>query len=193
MALDLLEEFRPYVADRLVLGLVNLRQVSEKDFERTESGGVVMRDEARKLVLVSYQKRKQEEVVHPFLGERVAIGLLFHLQALLLARVRAPSPTALDARAAWRLATKGGAECLGRDDCGSLEVGKCADIACFRVDDLAHAGIKDLVAALALAPPARAQTVIVNGRVVVREGRLLTADEDEIAREIAATSARLAG
>jgi len=114
-------------------------------------------------------------------------------QALLLARVRAPSPTALDARAAWRLATKGGAECLGRDDCGSLEVGKCADIACFRVDDLAHAGIKDLVAALALAPPARAQTVIVNGRVVVREGRLLTADEDEIAREIAATSARLAG
>ena len=86
LALDLLEEFRPYVADRLVLGLVNLRQVSEKDFERTESGGVVMRDEARKLVLVSYQKRKQEEVVHPFLGERVAIGLLFHLQALLLAR-----------------------------------------------------------------------------------------------------------
>src|SRR5439155_273324 len=86
LALDLLEEFRPYVADRLVLGLVNLRQVSERDFERTESGGVVMRDEARKLVLVSYQKRKQEEVVHPFLGERVAVGLLFHLQALLLAR-----------------------------------------------------------------------------------------------------------
>ena len=114
-------------------------------------------------------------------------------QALLLARVRAISPTALDARAAWRLATRGGAECLGRDDCGSLEVGKRADIACFRVDDLAHAGIKDLVAALALAPPARAQTVIVNGQVVVRDGRLLTADEGEIAREVAATSARLAG
>ena len=114
-------------------------------------------------------------------------------QALLLARVRATSPTALDARAAWRLATQGGAECLGRDDCGTLEVGKCADIACFRVDDLAHAGIKDLVAALALAPPVRAHTVIVNGRAVVRDGRLLTADEDEIAREIAATSARLAG
>ena len=114
-------------------------------------------------------------------------------QALLLARVRATSPTALDARAAWRLATRGGAECLGRDDCGSLEVGMRADIACFRVDDLAHAGIKDLVAALALAPPARAQTVIVNGQVVVRDGRLLTADEGEIAREVAATSARLAG
>ena len=114
-------------------------------------------------------------------------------QALLLARVRGHSPRALDARGAWRLATKGGADCLGRDDCGILEQGKCADIACFRVDDLAHAGIKDLVAALALAPPARAQTVVVNGRVVVREGRLLTADEDKIARAIAATSARLAG
>jgi cytosine/adenosine deaminase-related metal-dependent hydrolase len=113
-------------------------------------------------------------------------------QALLLARVRAISPAALGARAALGLATQGGAECLGRDDCGTLEAGKCADIACFRVDDVAHAGIKDLVAAVALAPPARAQTVIVNGRVVVREGRLLTADEDEIARELVVTSRRLA-
>ena len=114
-------------------------------------------------------------------------------QALLLARVRATSPEALDARAAWTLATRGGAECLGRDDCGLLEAGKCADIACFRIDDLAHAGIKDPLAGLALAPPARAQMVVVNGRVVVRAGRLLTADEEEVAREIAATSARLAG
>ena len=114
-------------------------------------------------------------------------------QALLLARVRSSSPRALDARTAWRLATQGGAECLGRDDCGTLEPGKCADIACFRVDDLAHAGIKDLVAGLALAPPARAQTVVVDGRVVVRRRRLLTADEDEVARDIAATSRRLAG
>ena len=114
-------------------------------------------------------------------------------QALLLARVRSSSPSALDARTAWRLATQGGAECLGREDCGTLEPGKCADIACFRVDDLAHAGIKDLVAGLALAPPARAQTVVVNGRVVVRDGQLLTGDEDQIARDIAATSARLAG
>jgi cytosine/adenosine deaminase-related metal-dependent hydrolase len=74
-----------------------------------------------------------------------------------------------------------------------LEPGKCADIACFRVDDLGHAGIKDLVAGLALAPPSRARTVVVNGRVVVQNGRLLTGDEEEIAREIAATSARLAG
>ena len=114
-------------------------------------------------------------------------------QALLLARVRGTSPQAMDARAAWRLATRGGADCLGRDDCGTLEVGKCADIACFRVDDLAHAGIKDLLAGLALAPPARAQTVVVNGRVVVRDGRLLTADEEQVARRIAATSRQLAG
>ncbi|HET9780988.1 MAG TPA: 8-oxoguanine deaminase [Candidatus Dormibacteraeota bacterium] len=114
-------------------------------------------------------------------------------QAMLLARVSSMSPTAVDARTALRLATKGGADCLGRDDCGTLEVGKCADVACFRVDDLAHAGIKDLVAAIALAPPARAQAVVVNGRVVVREGRLLTGDEDEIAREIAGVSAGLAG
>src|SRR5206468_9906775 len=114
-------------------------------------------------------------------------------QALLLARVRNASPQALDARTAWRLATKGGADCLGRDDCGELAPGRCADVACFRVDDLAHAGIKDPLAGLALAPPARAQTVVVNGRAVVRDGRLLTADEEEIARDIAATSARLAG
>jgi cytosine/adenosine deaminase-related metal-dependent hydrolase len=120
-------------------------------------------------------------------------------QALYLARARAAmlgridAATALDARGAWRLATKGGADCLGRDDCGTLEVGKCADIALFRVDDLAHAGVADRLAGLALAPPSRASAVIVDGRVVVFDGRLLTADEDVIAREIAATSARLAG
>jgi CRISPR-associated protein Cas1 len=86
LALDLMEEFRPYLADRLALSLVNLRQLSARDFDRTESGGVTMRAEARKALLVAYQKRKQEEIVHPFLGERVPLGLIFHLQALLLAR-----------------------------------------------------------------------------------------------------------
>jgi cytosine/adenosine deaminase-related metal-dependent hydrolase len=113
-------------------------------------------------------------------------------QALLLARVRS-GPGALDARSAWRLATQGGAECLGRDDCGTLAPGKCADVAIFRVDDLSHAGMADLLAGLALAPPARAEAVVVNGRVVVSDGRLLTADEDQIAIDIAATSRRLAG
>jgi len=114
-------------------------------------------------------------------------------QALLLARARHADPQALDARTAWRIATRGGAECLGRDDCGTLEPGMCADVACFRIDDLPHAGIADPLAGLALAPPARAQTVIVNGRVVVRDGRLLTGDEDAITRDIAAMSARLRG
>jgi cytosine/adenosine deaminase-related metal-dependent hydrolase len=120
-------------------------------------------------------------------------------QALLLARGRAAmagdpdAATALDARGAWRLATAGGAACLGRDDCGTLEPGKCADVAFFRIDDLAHAGIEDPLAALALAPPARAEAVVVNGRVVVRDGRLLTGDEDQIARDIAIESKRLRG
>ena len=118
-------------------------------------------------------------------------------QAMLLARARAgmagrvDAPAALDARTAWRLATAGGADCLGRDDCGTLEVGRRADVAFFRIDDLAHAGIADALAALALAPPPRAESVVVNGKVVVREGRLLTADEAEVARDIAATSRRL--
>jgi cytosine/adenosine deaminase-related metal-dependent hydrolase len=113
-------------------------------------------------------------------------------QALLLARARVESPQALDARTALRLATAGGAACLGRSDCGVLAPGMCADIACFRVDDLAHAGIEDLVAGVVLAPPARAETVVVNGKLVVREGRLLTADETEIARDLASVSLRLA-
>ena len=113
-------------------------------------------------------------------------------QALLLARVKG-GPGALDARSAWRLATQGGAACLGRDDCGTLAPGKCADVAAYRVDDLGHAGMADPLAGLALAPPPRAHSVVVNGRVVVRDGRLLTADEDEIGREIAVASARLAG
>ena len=113
-------------------------------------------------------------------------------QALLLARVRS-GPGALDARSAWRLATQGGAECLGRDDCGTLAPGKCADVAMFRIDDLSHAGMADPLAGLALAPPARAAAVVVNGKIVVRDGRLLTADEDQIAVDIAATSGRLAG
>jgi cytosine/adenosine deaminase-related metal-dependent hydrolase len=124
-------------------------------------------------------------------NEDANIAMEVH-EALLLARVNG-GPTALDARAAWRMATAGGAACLGRDDCGTLEVGQCADVALFKFDDLAHAGIADPLAGLALAPPARASIVVVNGKVVVFDGRLLTADEDEVARDIAATSARLAG
>jgi CRISPR-associated protein Cas1 len=86
LALDLIEEFRAFIGDRLALSLVNLKQIQATDFKTTESGAVSMSDGARKTLLAAYQKRKQEEIVHPFLGEKVQVGLLPHLQALLLAR-----------------------------------------------------------------------------------------------------------
>lgn len=86
LALDLMEEFRPFFADRLALSLINLCQVQDKGFQKKESGAVWMDDDTRKTVLVAYQKRKQEEILHPFLKEKVTIGLLFHVQALLMAR-----------------------------------------------------------------------------------------------------------
>jgi CRISPR-associated protein Cas1 len=86
LALDLMEELRPWFADRLVLSLINLRQLSPEHFQETESGAVLLSEDGRKTVLTSYQKRKQEELVHPFLEERTTIGLLPHLQGLLLAR-----------------------------------------------------------------------------------------------------------
>jgi len=85
LALDLTEEFRP-LADRLALSLVNLGQVRQGDFTVSDGGGVRMSDAARKTLLVTYQKRKQEEMVHPFLEEKMSLGLFFHVQALLFAR-----------------------------------------------------------------------------------------------------------
>jgi CRISPR-associated protein Cas1 len=86
LALDVMEEFRPWLADRLVLTLVNLRQVTADDFVIGETGGVTMTDAGRKTVLVAWQKRKQDELTHPFLDEKTTVGLLPSLQALLLAR-----------------------------------------------------------------------------------------------------------
>jgi CRISPR-associated protein Cas1 len=86
LALDLMEEFRPFLADRLTLSLINLRQVQDKGFNKTEAGAVMMNDETRKTLLVAYQERKQEEIYQPFLDEKIRIGLLFHVQAMLLAR-----------------------------------------------------------------------------------------------------------
>lgn len=86
LALDLLEEFRVFMADRLTLSMINLRQLKENDFRISEGGAVLMEDDARKKVLVAYQERKQEEIMHPFIGEKVTVGMLFHLQALLFAR-----------------------------------------------------------------------------------------------------------
>jgi CRISPR-associated protein Cas1 len=86
LALDIMEEFRPFLADRLALSLINLKQVQAKGFNRMDSGAVIMNDEIRKTVLVAYQERKREEINHPFIDEKVSIGMLFHVQALLLAR-----------------------------------------------------------------------------------------------------------
>ncbi|MEO5357298.1 MAG: type I-C CRISPR-associated endonuclease Cas1c [Nitrospirae bacterium YQR-1] len=86
LALDMLEEFRPYLADRLVLSLINLNQVKPSGFKKLETGAVTMDDETRKVVLVAYQKRKQDEITHPFLNEKVSVGILFHIQAMLFAR-----------------------------------------------------------------------------------------------------------
>ena len=86
LALDIMEEFRPWFADRLALSLINRRQIKGSGFISRENGAVRMDDETRKTLLVAYQTRKQEEIIHPFTGEKVAIGLLPYLQALLLAR-----------------------------------------------------------------------------------------------------------
>ena len=86
LALDLMEELRPMLADRLVLSLINLGQVKKKGFTVTESGAVKMSDETRKEVLVAYQKRKQEEIEHMFLKEKIPVGMLVFAQAQLLSR-----------------------------------------------------------------------------------------------------------
>lgn len=86
LALDLMEELRAVVADRLVLTLVNRRQVRGSGFERQETGGVFTADATRRVVLRAYQERKQEEVRHPFLGEKCTVGSVPRIQALLLAR-----------------------------------------------------------------------------------------------------------
>lgn len=86
LALDLMEELRPVLADRLVLSLINRRQVEPDDFMIEASGAVMMKDNARKRVLVAWQERKREEIRHPFLGESIAFGLVPHVQAQLLAR-----------------------------------------------------------------------------------------------------------
>ncbi|QFU15605.1 type I-C CRISPR-associated endonuclease Cas1c [Microvirga thermotolerans] len=86
LALDLLEEFRPHLADRLALSLINRGQVGPSAFRRMDNGAVLLTEDGRKTVLVAWQERKKEELLHPFIEEKVSIGLLPHLQAQLLAR-----------------------------------------------------------------------------------------------------------
>lgn len=86
LALDLMEELRAPLADRLALSLVNRRQLRAVDFRKLEGGAVLLTDEARKLVLTAWQERKKEERLHPFLGEKAPFGLVPYLQAQMLAR-----------------------------------------------------------------------------------------------------------
>ena len=112
-------------------------------------------------------------------------------EALLLARLRG-GPRAMTVRTALTLGTIHGARCLGRaDEIGSLEAGKLADIALWRLDGAGHAGIADPVAALVLGPPRQVHRLMVDGAWVVEDGELVTGDLGEIARDAAAAGARL--
>lgn len=86
LALDLMEEFRPVLADRVALSLINRRQLSSKDFEWFETGAVLLKEAARQTLLQTWQERKREEITHPILGEKMPLGLLPLMQARLLAR-----------------------------------------------------------------------------------------------------------
>lgn len=86
LALDMIEELRPVFADRFALSIINRKQISGKGFTQKESGGIIMDDETRKKVIGLWQERKKEEIVHPFLKERIEFGLIPYVQALLLAR-----------------------------------------------------------------------------------------------------------
>ncbi len=86
LALDLMEELRPYIADRLVLSLINRQQITTASFKVSEGKGVRMKEGARRALLKTWQKRKSEVITHPFLDEKIEVGLIPYAQALLLAR-----------------------------------------------------------------------------------------------------------
>jgi cytosine/adenosine deaminase-related metal-dependent hydrolase len=114
-------------------------------------------------------------------------------EATLVARASG-GPRALSVRQALELATLGGARLLGREvEIGSLEVGKLADVALWRLDTLPHAGIADPVAALVLGSPAPLELLLVNGRPVVEHDTVLTVDEAEVAQAAARATAKLTG
>jgi CRISP-associated protein Cas1 len=86
LALDMMEEMRPIFADRLALNLINRKQINHQGFTKKENGSVLMNEDTRKKVLIAWQERKQDQIMHPFLKERISFGLIPHVQALLLAR-----------------------------------------------------------------------------------------------------------
>lgn len=86
LALDLMEELRAPFADRLCLSLINRKQVKAKDFIEESAGGIRMSDETRKKFLIAWQARKKEQIIHPYLQEKISIGMIAHIQARLLAQ-----------------------------------------------------------------------------------------------------------
>ena len=86
LALDIMEELRPYLVDRLAISLINNRRVAAKDFLEKETGAVLLKDESRKKVIDAWQTRKQQSVQHPYLQEKIEVGLIPYVQALLMAR-----------------------------------------------------------------------------------------------------------
>jgi CRISPR-associated protein Cas1 len=86
LALDIMEELRATTVDRLVLSAINLKQLNDKDFVRKESGAVVLTDDARKVFLTLWQKKKQESIRHDYTGEQISYGLIPYVQALILSR-----------------------------------------------------------------------------------------------------------
>ncbi|MDR1753755.1 MAG: type I-C CRISPR-associated endonuclease Cas1c [Eubacterium sp.] len=86
LALDLMEEFRSVIADRFVLSLINKRQIDSKGFQAKENGTILLKDDTRRVIIGAWQNRKQEELTHPFLQEKVEWGLVPYVQALLFAR-----------------------------------------------------------------------------------------------------------
>lgn len=86
LALDVMEELRAYLGDRLVLSMINRRQIAKRDFIRQADDSLVLTEDGRKTTIAAWQERKKQELVHPFLGEKIPVGLLPHAQALLLAR-----------------------------------------------------------------------------------------------------------
>ena len=86
LALDLMEEFRPVLADRAALTLINRQQITMQDFDVAETGAFMLKEKSRKVVLAHWQERKQTEITHPFLNEKMTIGLVPLIQARLLAR-----------------------------------------------------------------------------------------------------------
>lgn len=86
LALDMIEELRPYMAERFILSLINKNQISSKGFITKESGGIIMDKETKDIFLTAWQKRKQDEITHPFLDEKIELGLLPYVQAMLMSR-----------------------------------------------------------------------------------------------------------